>query len=249
LPSDTLVILCSYNEAGNIARLVGDLTQADPTTHMVIIDDNSPDGTGDIADALAATLGTVKVIHRPSKLGLGSAHILGLTQAIEGGYKTAVTMDCDYTHSPYDVGKLLAALDQRGADIAAGSRYSHPDGIHDWPLWRKVVTRTAHLCTVGLLGIPFDATSAFRAYRTEALRRVRYGDIRGDGYSFIFEMLFACLRAGLKVVEVPLQMPIRQAGESKISRVEIARAIVTLARLTRTRLATRKRSVGEPKDS
>ena len=235
--TDTLIVLPCYNEAGNIARLVADLHKAAPGAHLLIIDDSSPDGTGAIADELAAAHADVKVVHRAGKQGLGSAHIHGLNHAIEGGYVNVVTMDCDYTHKPTDVVKLLAALDDQQADMAAGSRYTHPDGVRDWPLWRQVISRTAHVCTTHVLGIPFDATSAFRAYRTSALRRVPFKDIRGDGYSFVFEMIFTCMREGLRIAEVPLEMPIRQAGESKISNMEIVRALVALFRLGSARLS------------
>jgi glycosyltransferase involved in cell wall biosynthesis len=230
-------VLPTYNEAGNIARLVADLRRVDPSLHLLIVDDNSPDGTGGIADDLVRATENVAVLHRPGKLGLGSAHVAGLDRAVDGGYQTVVTMDCDYTHLPADVPKLLEALESQQADVAAGSRYGHAAGVRDWPVWRQMITKTAHFCTVNLLGIPFDATSAFRAYRTSALKRVPYRTIRGDGYSFIFEMLFTCVQEGLRIAEVPMEMPIRQAGQSKISRIEIVRALVTLMRLSSARAA------------
>jgi dolichol-phosphate mannosyltransferase len=233
LASTTLVVLPTYNEAANLARLVDELRRTDAALDLLIVDDESPDGTGRIADELAARLPRVEVVHRAGKLGLGSAHILGMRRADEGGYRILVTMDCDYTHLPRDVPRVVAALDERQADVAVGSRYVDPASMHDWPLPRRLITRAAHLCTRRLLGIPGDATSGFRAYRVAALRRVPYAQVRGDGYSFIFELLFVCLRAGLVVVEVPVRTPIRQAGESKISRLEIARAVATLLRLWR----------------
>jgi dolichol-phosphate mannosyltransferase len=132
---------------------------------------------------------------------------------------------------------LIEALNEQDGDLAAGSRYGHDHGLQDWPLWRQAISRTAHFCTVHLLGLPFDATSAFRAYRTASLQRVPYRSIRGDGYSFIFEMLYTCMREGLKIVSVPMEMPIRQAGESKISRIEVFRAILALGRLSGARVA------------
>ena len=232
-----LIVVPTYNEASNLARLVGIFGKSCPAADILIVDDNSPDGTGAIADRLASTATTVRVIHRPGKLGLGSAHILGLDKAVEEGYDVVVTMDCDYTHNPADVPRLLAALGDENAEVAAGSRYNHPEGVRDWPLWRQAITRTAHLLTKHVLGIPHDATSAFRAYRTGALQRVPYGQIRGDGYSFVFEMIFNCIRSGLKIAEVPMQMPIRQAGESKISRMEVLRAVMAMGRLATARVA------------
>jgi glycosyltransferase involved in cell wall biosynthesis len=237
MSNETLIVLPTYNEAGNIGRLIADLRRADPLTHLLVIDDNSPDGTGRIADEAAATTPGVKVVHRSGKLGLGTAHVLGIDHAIAGGYQTLVTMDCDYTHNPADVPRVIAALAAEQADVAVGSRYAHQDGVPDWPLWRKVVTRTAHVCTKYMLGIPADATSAFRAYRVSSLARVPYREIKGDGYSFIFELLFSCMMADLVVAEVPCQFPIRQAGKSKISRIEVLRAIKALGRLSATRAA------------
>lgn len=229
----TLVVLPTYDEAGNLARLVHELREIDPALDILIVDDASPDGTGRIADALAAELPRIDVVHRAGKLGLGSAHVLGLRRADELGYRNVVTMDCDFTHLPGDVPRVVGALAERQADVAVGSRYVDPLSMQDWPLPRRLITRTAHACTRGLLGIPGDATSGFRAYRVDALRRIPYAGVRGDGYSFIFELLFVCLRAGLEVVEVPVRTPIRQAGESKISRLEIVRAVATLLRLWR----------------
>lgn len=234
----TLVVLPTYNEAASLARLVEELRACDPALDLLIVDDASPDGTGGIADELCTRLPRIEVVHRPGKLGLGSAHILGMQRADFGGYDAVVTMDCDYTHLPRDVGRLLAALDEQDADVVVGSRYVDLASMADWPLARRMITRTAHFCTRRLLGIPGDATSGFRAYRVQALRRVPYAQVRGDGYSFIFELLFTCLRAGLRVVEVPVRTPIRQAGESKISRLEIARAVTTLVRLWRRRSHT-----------
>lgn len=228
---ELLILLPTYNEAGNLPRLVMDLRRLHPAATLLVVDDGSPDGTGDLADKLAAEDPGVEVIHRPTKSGLGSAHVLGMDQAIEREFEILVTMDCDYTHQPQDVGLLVAGLRDRGGDLVIGSRYKHEKGIADWPLWRRGVTRTAHFMTTYLLGIPFDATNAFRAYDVAALRRIPYREIRGDGYSFMFEMVFACVHGGLRVSEVPVVLPIRASGKSKISRREVYKAIAALVRL------------------
>lgn len=238
------MVLPTYDEAGNLERLLRELRSLYPHARLMVIDDASPDGTGAVAERVAAELPGIEVVHRGGKLGLGSAHILGLDRAVELGCRYVATMDCDFTHRPLDLRLLLARIEERHADLAVGSRYVDAASMADWPLSRRVITRTAHTLTRHLLGIPGDATSGFRLYRTAALQRVPYRNVRSDGYSFIFELLFACLREGLVVVEVPVLTPIRQAGESKISRLEILRAVETLLRLAARRLAGARRRAG-----
>lgn len=241
LPGEVLIVLPTYNEAKNLGRLVSELRRLQPEADLLVIDDGSPDGTGRVADELAADHPCLQVVHRPGKLGLGSAHVLGMDRAVEGNYRVLVTMDCDFTHRPEDVEKLLARLRAGGVDLVIGTRYAHRAGIESWPLWRKAITRTAHLLTTQLLDIRFDATNAFRAFDAGALRRVAYRDVRGDGYSFMFEMVYACITSGLRIEEVPVIMPIRQAGQSKISRKEIVKAVVALGRLAYARNAGKSR--------
>lgn len=240
-PHDTLIALPTYNEVRNIGRLVDDLRREVPDADLLIIDDGSPDGTGAAAEAAAARHERVHVVHRAGKLGLGTAHVLAMERALAHPYRVLVTMDCDYTHRPEDVGRLIHALE--GYDFVVGTRYEHPQGISDWPIWRRAVTRTAHLLTRTLLGLPFDATNAFRAYRVESLAAVPFRDVHGDGYSFMFEMVYICRLAGLRMTQIPVQLPIRQAGRSKISRKEVAKAVAALGRLT---LHRAKRELGEP---
>jgi len=234
--ADTLVALPTYNEAGNIERLTRELVSLYPGIQLLIIDDDSPDGTGEIAERLAAEFANVTAVRRSGKLGLGSAHILGLERALERGCRLVATMDCDFTHRPADLGLLIQRLDAEQADMAIGSRYVDTRSMADWPLSRRVVTRLAHLFTERLLGIRGDATSGFRLYRTAALAKVPFREVPGDGYSFIFELLFHFQQRGLRTVEVPVLTPIRQAGESKISRFEVLRAVRTLLRLAPQRL-------------
>jgi dolichol-phosphate mannosyltransferase len=239
LAGDLLIFVPTYNEASNLPRLVGDLRRLYPDADVLIVDDNSPDGTGDIADQLAIDHPAhVKVLHRTGKLGLGSAHVLGMNHAVEHGYRVLLTMDCDYTHRPEDIALLVKTLDDHHLDLVIGSRYAHPDGIADWTLARRMITRTAHLATRVLLGFSYDATNAFRAYDTAGLKRVDYNSIRSDGYSFMFEMVNCCVRAGLTIDQVPVQLPLRRAGESKISQREVVKALLALGRLSIARLAS-----------
>jgi dolichol-phosphate mannosyltransferase len=229
--NDTLIALPTYNEARNIGRLIDDLRRCYPAADMLVIDDGSPDGTGAVAEEAAARHEGVFVVQRGAKKGLGTAHVLAMRRAIDDGYRVLVTMDCDYTHRPEDVAAVVAALGD-SYDFVVGTRHGHPEGIADWPMWRRAITRTAHLLTKSLLGLPYDATNAFRAYRTEALARVPFESIKGDGYSFMFEMVYDCRLAGLRMTQVPVRLPLRQAGKSKISRAEIAKAVAALGRLS-----------------
>jgi dolichol-phosphate mannosyltransferase len=238
-----LLVVPTYNEALNVAALVAALHANVPGADVLIVDDGSPDGTGAIVDEIAARDPTVRCLHRAGKLGLGTAHVAGFDHAVREGYDVLVTMDCDFTHRPEDVPLLIRALAERGADVVMGSRYIHPRGIADWPAWRRAITRTAHLATKTLLGVDVDATNAFRAYRVPALAQLPYRQARGDGYSFMFEIAFLCVASGLSVIEVPVELPFRQAGESKISRAEVGKALYNLARLSvrRARMARDRR--------
>lgn len=239
-----LVVVPTYNEADNLERLVGLLRATLPASDVLVVDDSSPDGTGELADRLAAADPQVHVLHRPGKLGLGTAHMDAMDWGLARGYATLATMDCDFTHRPEDVAELLRLREETGADLAVGTRYSARSGVADWPVWRQAITHTAHLATRVLLGMPYDATNALRVYRTEALRRVPYRTMKGEGYSFMFELLHLCHRAGLRIVELPVVMPYRQDGVSKISRREVVRSLRALGRLSVGRLGRRLRGPG-----
>jgi dolichol-phosphate mannosyltransferase len=226
-----LIALPTYEEAGNIGQLLEDLRRIVPHAELLVIDDGSPDGTAEVAAEAAARLGQVTLVQRGRKSGLGTAHALAMARAVDEAFDVLVTMDCDYTHRPDDVPRLVEAL-SHDLDFVVGSRYEHPQGLADWPLWRRAITHTAHTLTRTLLGLPFDATNAFRAYRVDALTRVPFADLRSDGYSFMFEMVYACRWAGLRMGQVPVELPLRQSGESKISRVEVAKAVAALGRLS-----------------
>jgi len=234
--SEVLVVIPTYCEAQNLPLLLRVIRQV-AAVDILIIDDNSPDGTGKIADDMCRNMVGLRVHRRPYKQGIGSAHLFGLSLGLKEGYKIILTMDGDFTHDPKDVPRFVSEMNHHGeTDIVVGSRYGHKEGIRDWSVARKLITNVAHLCTKLVLGIPFDATGGFRAYRASALSRVDFGSIQSDGYSFMFEMLFRCVQHGLRVKEIPVTLSLRQSGHSKISRAEIIRAIVTLARLGTLRL-------------
>ncbi|MEW5848675.1 MAG: polyprenol monophosphomannose synthase [Myxococcota bacterium] len=234
--AELLVVVPTFNEADTLPRLVEQLRQVEPDADILVIDDNSPDGTGRVADELASKHACLQVIHRPGRQGLGSAHVRGLTHALEAGYRVAVTMDCDGTHDPRAIQMLLGALAHHDADIAVASRYTGEGGMLGWTLPRRVLSRSAHLATRALLGIHFDATNAFRAWRLERLKGFDFSRVKSPGYAFMFEMLFQCHLDGFHIVDMPARLPIRHAGYSKMSSAEMVRGLTTLARLTRIRV-------------
>lgn len=225
-----LTIIPTYNEAENIAPLVESLRALDLDLHIVIVDDNSPDGTGAIADRLVQTYPAVHVIHRPAKLGLGTAYTTGFLFALEHGFERVVTMDADFSHNPRYLPSLIELTDQ--ADVAIGSRYVAGGGVRLWGVNRRLLSRGANLFARSLLGLKVnDCTAGFRCYRSEVLKAIDPTSIRADGYSYLIEMLWRVLQAGFTVVETPIVFTDRRRGASKISRQEIVKAGATVLRL------------------
>ena len=224
------VVIPTYNERANLGPLVRDLLALRPDLHVLVVDDNSPDGTGRLADELAAETGRVSVLHRPAKAGIGPAYIAGLQAALAGDGDRIVCMDADGSHRPVDLPSLLAALE--GADIALGSRYVSGGGTEGWPLHRRLLSRFGGRYARLLLGIPIaDLTGGFKAYRREALAELDLAAIRSDGYAFQIETTWQALHRGLTVVEVPITFTDRVAGRSKLSRRIVAEAVWTVLRL------------------
>jgi len=224
-----VVIIPTYNEAGNIEDLIRQIHRQGLGLDILVIDDNSPDGTGRIAEALAAEA-PVKVMRRKGKLGIGSAHKDGFRYAMEHDYDWAITMDADFSHSPEVLPSLLAGAS--AADVVIGSRYIPGGGLAGWSWPRRLLTHTAHSLTGLLLGIPYDCTGGFRLYPVSALRQIRFDQIRSEGYAFLIEMIDLVHRKGLSVHQIPIVINSRDKGQSKISRREILRAVKTLLRLS-----------------
>ncbi len=224
----TLVVIPTYNEAGNIERLIREIGAQGLPLDLLVIDDNSPDGTGKLAEALCGEF-PLKVLRRAGKLGIGSAHKEGFRWALERGYDAVVTMDADFAHSPEHLRTLLLKAD--AGDVVVGSRYMNGGGLAGWSLPRIIITHTAHWLTGHLLGIPYDCTGAFRYYPARVLRQIHLGEVRAEGYAFLIEMLFQVRKQGFSVIEIPIVISPRQLGKSKISRSEILRAVKTLCRL------------------
>lgn len=248
-----VVVLPTYNEIDNLAPLVTAVLAAAPVD-VVVVDDASPDGTGRAADGLAAAHpGRVHVVHRPGKMGLGTAYGAGFARAMELGATLVCTMDADFSHDPAVVPRLLAAT--TAADLVIGSRYAPGGSVDsDWGWHRRLLSYGANALAHRLLGITtHDCTSGFRCYRAPLLAAVRYGDIRASGYSYLVEMLFRSARAGARIVEVPIRFTDRRHGASKISRAEIVRAGQTVLRLgwrrwrSRTRWRARRPAPDRPR--
>lgn len=228
---ESLVIIPTYNENENIERLIHAILSLDRELYVLVIDDNSPDSTGEIVENMAERASHIRVIHRPYKMGLGSAHIEGFRFALREGFKNIVTMDADFSHNPEYISELIKAVEM-GADIAIGSRYITGGETVNWGNVRKFISHSANLMAKYIAGLKtFDSTGGFRCYRKEVLASIDFGHLRSNGYSFLMEILFICQRHGFKIREVPILFEDRRVGISKISRLEVYKAIVTLARL------------------
>lgn len=219
-----LVIVPTYQERENLPLIVARVRAAEPGAHILVADDNSPDGTGAVADELAAGDDNVHVLHRASKEGLGAAYIAGFRWGLERGYGTLVEMDADGSHQPEELPKLLAAL--QTADVALGSRWVRGGTVRNWPKSREALSRTANAYARLLLGIPVrDATGGYRAYRARVLRSFDLDAVRSQGYCFQIELTLRSLRTGFRVVETPIEFVERQHGASKMSRAIVLEAL------------------------
>lgn len=208
------VALPTYNELENLPLIVPEIVAHG--YRLLIIDDNSPDGTGRLADSLAADLPGVAVLHREEKAGLGPAYAAGFSRAIDEGARIIVEMDADFSHDPADLPRLVGAVDN-GADVAIGSRYVPGGSTPDWPALRRFISRGGNLYARTMLGIPIrDATAGFRAFTSDALKRLPYEKAEASGYGFQVEMAWRAHQAGMNVTEVPIRFRDRTRGTSKM---------------------------------
>jgi dolichol-phosphate mannosyltransferase len=240
--SRTLVILPTYEERDNLSILVPQILALSPDLEVLVVDDNSPDGTGEVADRLAREDSRVSVIHREGKLGLGTAYVAGFRLALEGGSARIVQMDADLSHRPDDLRHMLEVADH--ADVVIGSRNVAGGRVVGWSLRRKLISKGGSMVSRLLLGLPVrDCTSGFRCLSREALRVVDLSRAWANGYAFQVELIHACHQAGLRVVEIPIVFPDRTRGRSKMSLaivVEASRLVVELG-LRRARNGVRRR--------
>jgi dolichol-phosphate mannosyltransferase len=224
------VCVPTYNERENVERMVRTLHGLG--VHVLVIDDNSPDGTGEIADRLAEELDGVSVLHRPLKEGLGPAYIAGFERALADGAELILEMDCDFSHDPADVPKLIAAVED--ADLAIGSRYVPGGGTENWGAVRRFISRGGSLYAQVLLWLPVrDLTAGFKCYRRAVLEALPLGEIDSKGYAFQIETVYRTLRLGFRVREVPITFVDRVEGGSKMSKAIVVEAFwkVPLLRL------------------
>ena len=219
-----LVVIPTYNEADNIAIIVGRLRGAVPDAEVLIVDDGSPDGTGRIADSLAAEDAAVNVLHRSVKSGLGAAYVAGFGWARARSYDVIVEMDADGSHQPEELPKLLAALAE--ADVALGSRWVAGGAVQNWPLSRKILSKGGNRYTRLALGLPLhDATGGYRAYRRIVLDELPLDEVSSQGYCFQVDLVWQAWRRGFRIVEVPITFIERARGESKMSRAIVGEAL------------------------
>lgn len=211
----TLIFIPTYNEAENVERIFQQIQKLNLGADILFLDDNSPDGTGKIIDGIVAGNKNVSVIHRDGKLGIGSAHKVGIQRAYESGYQVLITMDCDFTHSPEYILDFIKNKDK--TDIVVGSRYLKRDSLATWNLFRKSLTHLGHFLTVNLLNMPYDASGAFRLYNLKSIDPSVFSLIQSNGYSFFFESLFILNFNRKSIFEIPIELPSRTYGTSKMT--------------------------------
>ncbi len=231
MPERSLVIVPTYNEKENIAKLVTAVLAQDPSIDMLIVDDGSPDGTGALADAIAESNPRVHTLHRASKLGLGTAYVAGFRWALERDYAFIFEMDADFSHAPEKLPEFLKAI--KDADLVVGSRYQNGQvNVVNWPMSRLFLSYSANIYARTLTGVPvFDATGGFKCFRREVLEAIDLSDVRSNGYAFQIEMTFRAWKKGFRIKEIPIVFVDRTEGSSKMSKRIVREAVWMVWRL------------------
>ena len=227
----TLVVIPTYNESANLPVILDRLRRCRPDTHVLVVDDGSPDGTGELADQRAADdPDRIHVLHRTTKAGLGAAYLAGFAWGLSRQYTVLVEMDADGSHAPEQLGRLLDAVDG-GADLAIGSRYVDGGAVRNWPWRRLVLSKTANAYVRLLLGVGVhDVTAGYRAYRREVLEKIDLATVDSRGYGFQVDLTWRTINNGFTVVEVPITFTEREVGVSKMSGADMREALVKVAR-------------------
>lgn len=225
----TLIFIPTYNERDNVVPMCEQILALGLDADLIFMDDGSPDGTGTVLDRLAAAHPRVEIVHRACKSGIGSAHLDGIALAYERGYHRLITLDCDFTHSPSLIPLFLARVET--ADAVVGSRYLGVDSLPGWSVVRKMLTTMGHVLTKNLLGMSQDATGAFRAYNLQTIPQDVFRLVASRGYAFFFESLLILQRNGFAIAELPITLPARTSGSSKMTSREVQRSVSTLMAL------------------
>jgi dolichol-phosphate mannosyltransferase len=225
-----LIIIPTYNESENLPLLLAAVFDVQPDVDVLVVDDNSPDGTGDLADALAAEDSRVQVLHREGKQGLGTAYIAGFRWALERDYQRIFEMDADFSHQPKYLQDFLEASES--ADLVLGCRYMQGGGTEGWSALRQLISRGGNLYARAVLWLPFrDLTGGFKCFRREVLESLDLGSIRSTGYAFQIELSYRAYKRGFKIAEVPIIFPDRTRGESKMSGSIVHEAMLNVVKL------------------
>ncbi len=225
----TLIIIPTYNEIENLSQIVAAIFSFAPKTDVLIVDDNSPDGTGQLADQMGSQDARVHAMHRSGKLGLGTAYIAGFKYAIENGYDAAFEMDADFSHDPKYLPDFLKAIEH--ADLVIGSRYIPGGDTPNWSFLRRFISGGGNIYARLMLGLPVqDATAGFRCYRREVLQNIGLDEVKSQGYGFQVEMTYRVMKQGYKIVETPIIFMDRRVGKSKMSRTIFLEAFIYVLR-------------------
>ncbi len=220
----TLIIVPTYNELENIRRLLPELMALGPDIRVLVVDDNSPDGTGKLADELAAEYDRVSVLHRPGKLGLGSAYVAGFRYAVQQDVDCVFEMDADFSHDPAMIPRFIEEI--ASCDVVIGSRYISGINVVNWPMSRLLLSYFANIYTRVVTGMSIrDTTSGYKCFRREVLENIDLDEVRSDGYAFQIEMNFRCWRKGYRIHEIPIIFVDRRSGTSKLSQGVINEAV------------------------
>jgi dolichol-phosphate mannosyltransferase len=226
----SLIIIPTYNEKENLEALVTAIFKLGQEIEILVVDDGSPDGTGEIADRLSAQDHRLHVLHRPGKMGLGSAYIQGFRYAIDRAYDLIFEMDADFSHDPVYIHDFLEKA--RDGDVILGSRYIQGVNVINWPMSRLLLSFFANVYTRVITGLPVrDATGGFKCFHRKALESINLDEVRSDGYSFQIEMTFKCWKKGFRICEIPIIFYERKKGRSKMSRKIVREAIFMVWRL------------------
>jgi dolichol-phosphate mannosyltransferase len=232
LPQAVWVIVPTYNEAENVRPITAAVLDVLPTATLLVVDDGSPDGTGQIADELAAADPRIRVRHRAAKQGLGRAYLDGFGVALDGGATIVVQMDGDFSHDPGALPSLIEPIESNAADLVIGSRYTAGGGVVDWGIVRRLISRGGSLFARIVLGLqPRDLTGGFKAWRASTLAAVPFDGVHAGGYVFQIEMTYRASRAGARIREVPITFRDRRIGQSKMSRRIVVEALIVVVQL------------------